>query len=408
MSKKREFDVIVWGATGFIGQLVAEYLLQRYGLSGELKWAVAGRSEQKLKELTAQLKAPDLPVVLADSKDMASLRELAAKTKVVCTTVGPYALYGTELVQACVEQGTDYCDLSGEPQWIRRMIDRFHEQAVQNNARIVHCCGFDSIPSEFAVYRLQQLAQENWGEYAKHIKFRLKAAKGTFSGGTIASMNRVLAEAEKDREVARVLRSPYTLNPDVKHRGKDRPDLVSVVWDADLKSWLMPFIMATINTRVVRRSHALLGFPYGQDFVYDEAMIAGSGLTGRAKAWMGLAGVAALSFGKEDSLYRKLLNKVLPKPGEGPSAQMREEGFFKFIALGKSRDGRVLKLKVNGKRDPGYGATSRMLGESAVCLALDPAREGFKGGMLTPSTAMGDHLLQRLQNNADLRFELMD
>jgi short subunit dehydrogenase-like uncharacterized protein len=264
------------------------------------------------------------------------------------------------------------------------------------------------VPSEFAVYRLQQLALAQWGEFACEVNLRLKAAKGTLSGGTIASMNRVLAEAEQDSSVARLLRSPYSLNPDPGFVGPDRRDLQNIGYNADLKSWQMPFIMAAINTRVVRRSHALQGFPYGRDFVYDEAMLTGSGFLGRVKAVLGLATLAALTLGKEDSLYRKALALLMPKPGDGPSEQMQEEGFFSFVAVGKGRGGQQLKLKVSGSRDPGYGATSRMLGESAVCLALDGKPEDDTAGVLTPVTAMGDALYQRLLHNAGMRFELLD
>lgn len=403
----REFDVIVWGATGFTGRLVAEYLLRQYGIDGELKWAMAGRSERKLDEIKAQLGEGRIPLVLADSNDPDSLRKMAARTKVICTTVGPYSLYGSDLVAACVEQGTDYCDLAGETPWIRRMIDQYHEAAQKKGCRIVPCCGFDSIPSDFAVYRIQQLAQAQWGESCQHVKMRLKSSKGKLSGGTFASMNQVLAAAHRDPAVAKVLYSPYTLNPDPTCKGPDQKDLMSVVYDNDVKSWLMPFIMASINTRVVRRSHALQGFPYGEDFVYDEAMMMGDGLSGRAKALIGLGVVGALSYGAEDSLYRRGLSMLMPKPGEGPNAQEREEGFFNFICVGKRRNGEVIKLKITGDRDPGYGSTSKMLGESAVCLALDPKPDSKTAGVLTPSTAMGDALLKRLEANAGVRFELI-
>lgn len=406
-SNAREFDVIVWGATGFTGRLVAEYLLRQYGIEGEVKWAMAGRSERKLDEIKAQLGEGRIPLVLADSNDPDSLRKMAARTKVICTTVGPYSLYGSDLVAACVEQGTDYCDLAGEPHWIRRMIDQYHEAAQKSGCRIVPCCGFDSIPSDYSVYRIQQLAQAQWGESCQHVKMRLKSAKGKLSGGTFASMNQILAAAHSDPAVARVLYSPYTLNPDPTRKGPDKKDLMSVVYDDDLKSWLMPFIMASINTRVVRRSHALQGFPYGEDFVYDEAMMMGGGLTGRAKAWVGLGVVGALSYGAEDSLYRRGLSLLLPKPGEGPSAQEREEGFFHFICVGKRRNGETIKLKITGDRDPGYGSTCKMLGESAVCLALDPKPDSKTAGILTPSTAMGDALLKRLEENAGVQFEVI-
>jgi len=407
MKKKREYDVIIWGATGFTGRLVAEYYLKQYGLDGKLKWAMAGRSQSKLEQIRSELGNENIPLITANSHDVESLTTLVKQTKVICTTVGPYAIYGNELVAACVEHGTDYCDLAGETQWIRRMIDQHHEAAQKSGSRIVHCCGFDSIPSDLGTYYLQREAQKTVGEYCQHVKMRLKAIKGGFSGGTFASMNNVMAEASKDKEVAKNLFNPYGLNPSGEQSGPDKGDLQSVKYDEDFGAWIMPFIMAAINTRVVRRSHALDGYPYGQDFRYDEAMSSGKGLTGRLKGYAGLVALGALMAGKPDSLYKKLLNKVLPSPGEGPSLAEREAGYFNFTVIGKFKNGKTMTAKVTGDRDPGYGSTCKMLGESAVCLALDEKSGSQVSGVLTPSTAMGDALLNRLEENAGLSFSIV-
>ena len=407
MAARREFDVIIWGATGFTGRLVAEYYLQQYGLDKDLKWAMAGRSQAKLEAVRKELGNEAIPLVVANSHDRESLDAMTKRTKVICTTVGPYALYGDELVASCVAQGTDYCDLAGETQWIRRMIDQHHETAQENGARIVHCCGFDSIPSDMGVFYLQEQAKEAKGEYVKQVKMRLRSAKGGFSGGTYASMNNVMAEADKDPAIFKVLFNPYGLNPKGETSGPDKEDLKTVKFDEDVNAFIMPFIMAAINTRVVRRSHALRDYPYGKEFRYDEAMISGAGLSGRLKGYAGLVALGAMMAGKPDSLYKKILNKFFPEPGEGPSKAEREAGFWNFTVVGKYADGSKIVARVTGDRDPGYGSTSKMLGESAVCLALDKRRTPKVKGVLTPASAMGKVLIERLQNNAGLTFSIV-
>lgn len=407
MASKREYDVIVWGATGFTGRLVAEFYLKQYGVDGKLKWAMGGRSQTKLEQVRSELGNEKVPLVVADSHNKASLDEMTRRTKVICTTVGPYALYGNELVASCVENGTDYCDLAGETQWIRRMIDQHDEAAKKSGSRIVHCCGFDSIPSDMGTYFIQREAHAKTGSYVHHVKMRLKSMRGGFSGGTIASMNNVMAEAEEDPEIFKVLFNPYGLNPQGEMTGPDKADLKKVKYDYDVKAWIMPFIMAAINTRVVRRSHALNGYPYGKDFLYDEAMISGEGIKGRIKGFGGLLTLAALMAGKPGSLWKKIMGKVLPEPGEGPSKEERESGFFNFTVVGKFENGDKIIARVTGDRDPGYGSTSKMLGESAACLALDKGKTPEVAGVLTPSTAMGDALLDRLESNAGLSFSIV-
>ncbi|MBT8081754.1 MAG: saccharopine dehydrogenase NADP-binding domain-containing protein [Gammaproteobacteria bacterium] len=407
--KDREFDIVVYGATGFTGRLVAEYLLERYGTGGDLKWAVAGRSPGKLDALRNELgeAAADLPSVVADSGDAGTLAALAARTRVVLTTVGPYALYGSQLVAACVDAGTDYCDLAGEVQWIRAMIDRHHEQAQQTGARIVHCCGFDSIPMDIGAWFLQQEAHQRFGSYCKSIKLYVKATKGAVSGGTVASMSNVARTAREDRSILRLLVDPYALNPEGERDGPDGRDQQGSVFDEATGSWTAPFIMASVNTRVVRRSHALAGYPWGQDFCYGETVLTGKGLGGRAKAALVSGGLAGLALGLAYAPTRALLRRVvLPDPGEGPDRKQRESGFFNLMQLGTLPDGKTLRGRITGDRDPGYGSTSKMLAEAAVCLALDNPES--PGGVLTPAAAMAAPLIERLRGNAGLTFDIVD
>jgi short subunit dehydrogenase-like uncharacterized protein len=405
----REFDIIVVGATGFTGALVAEYLCERYGVGDSLRWAAAGRNEQKLAALCNSLgtRAASLPLIVADTLDAGAMRELAARTRVVLTTVGPYARYGSEVVAACAAAGTHYCDLAGEVQWIRRMIDAHDDVARQSGARIVHCCGFDSIPMDIGAWFLQKEAKERYGAYCDSIVLLVKAMKGGASGGTMASMMNLMREARADREVARLLARPYGLNPAGEQRGPDQGDQRGIRFDADAQSWTAPFIMASVNTRVVRRSHALLGYPWGKEFRYHEAIRTGRGPGGwfrSATITAGLAGLVGLaSFDWSRGLLERF---VLPKPGTGPDGKARENGFFSLQQNGKLADGRRIRARITGDRDPGYGSTSKMLAESAVCLALDDLDS--RGGVLTPASAMAAALFVRLQANAGLSFEIVD
>ncbi len=406
--QEKTYDLIVWGATGFTGRLVAEYLYKQYGANHSLRWAIAGRNEDKLERVRQELSAPELPILLADSLDKPSLEAMVRQTKVICSTVGPYALYGTPLVEACVENGTDYCDLTGEVQWIRRMIDTFHTRAANNQVKIVHCCGFDSIPFEYGVFFLQQEARSRTGEYCQRIKMRLKGARGGFSGGTFASLQNVMAEAEKDPSVKGIVENLYSLNPPNERSGPDKQDLQKAAYDEELHGWISPFVMALINTKVVRRGHALSGYPYGKGFRYEEATWHGSGLSARIIANLFAWGLNLLTKASPHSLIHKIINRFSPKPGEGPSEKVREAGFFNLLFLGQLADGRQLVAKVKGDNDPGYGSTSKMVAESAVCLAIDRDQLPNQFGVLTPHTAMGSVLFERLIQNAGLRFEVGD
>ena len=407
--KNREFDVVVWGATGFTGVLVAEYLLQQYGIGGSLKWAIAGRNPDKLEAVKASLgsAAESLETIISNSFDATKLDSMVARTSVIISTVGPYAKYGSALVAACARAGTHYCDLAGEAHWIRQMIDEHHDEAAQSGARIVHCCGFDSVPMDMGVWFLQHAANSRHGQTCDAITMLVKATRGGASGGTIASVLNLIRESREDRSIARVLVDPYGLNPAQERSGPDGRDQQNVRYNDDAESWTAPFIMAGINTKVVRRSHALQGYPYGREFRYHEAIMTGRGIAGWFRANVVTVGLGAFVFLASFSFSRAVLERfVLPKPGEGPDEHARETGFFDLRQFGRLPDGAVLKARITGDRDPGYGSTSKMLSECAVCLAKDDLETG--GGIWTPAAAMGEFLLQRLQTNAGLSFELLD
>lgn len=396
------YSFVVFGATSFVGQILCRYLLQRHGAQG---WAMAGRSLAKLQTLQGELgaEAAQVPLIVADASDEMALGTLCAQTRVVISTVGPYALYGSPLVKVCAETGTDYCDLTGEVQWIRRMIAAHEATAKASGARIVHCCGFDSIPSDLGVHYLQQAAQERFGAPCTRVKLRIRTLRGGFSGGTVASLMNVMRELSEDPSLRKVMADPYAVCPPAVGRPR-QPDVMFAQYDAELKSWLAPFVMAGINTRIVHRSNALKGDVYGSDFRYDEAMLTGPGFKGRATAVgvsLGLGGfVAAAALPPTRWL---LENYVVPKPGEGPTPEQQEKGRYDFRFHGSTANGRTLAVKVTGDRDPGYGSTAKMLGEAGACLAeLD--RKAVPGGFWTPATALGDALVERLQAHAGLTF----
>lgn len=399
----RRFDVALFGATGFTGRLVAEYLLA-HG-PRDLRWALVGRSREKLEAVRAELaeRAPGaaaLPIEVADATDRPALDRVARDSRVICTTVGPYARYGEALVAACAEAGTHYCDLTGEVQFIRRMIDRHHERAKETGARIVHCCGYDSIPSDLGCLMVAEALVER-GARPTSVRLLAGESKGGVSGGTVASLMNVLDEAREDPEIRKVLGRPYGLDPDPRFRGPDGADQAGVRYDRDLELWTGPFVMAAINTRVVRRSHALRGRPYGEDFGYAEAMSTGRGARGLGRALALAGGLGGFLAAAQVKPLRALVERRLPRPGEGPDEASREAGFFvsRLVGHGVRPDGETVTVRgeVRGTKDPGYGETAKMLGESALCLALDEARLPPGGGDLTPATAMGEVLIERLR-----------
>jgi len=400
---ERPFDLVVFGATSFVGQILCSHLVARHGTDGPLRWAIAGRSASKLDQVAAATGA-EVERIVVDASDDAGLRELADATRVVVSTVGPYALYGSALVAAVSQSGTDYCDLTGETQWMRRMIDAHHADAEASGARVVHACGFDSIPSDVGVWFTQQRAMEVLGAPCVRIDMRVQAMKGGASGGTIASMLNLMEEAAADKDLRKLLADPYCLNPPDFRTGPPQPDVVRPVRDESGR-WLAPFVMAAVNTRVVQRSHALQGRPWGPEFLYREAMDTGTGPLGAVKAG-GLVGGLGIGLGLSAlGPTRKLLGKVVPKPGSGPSPEAQRSGYFDIRFTGTTATGQRIETRVTGDRDPGYGSTAKMLGETAVALGELPHNE-VPGGFWTPSTALGDRLVERLEAHAGLRFSV--
>jgi len=404
-------DVVVFGATSFVGQILARYLFEQYGVSGELRWAAAGRSRPRLEGLRRALGrgAGKLELLVADAADEASLRQLCAGTRVVVSTVGPYALYGEPLVRVCAESGTDYCDLTGEVQWMKRMIDRYEGAARKSGARIVHNCGFDSIPSDLGVHFLQRQARARFGLPCETVKMRVRSMRGGFSGGTVASLLNVLKEVVADPALRKSLQNPYLLCPAGKVKTVRQPNVSFAEYDADFDAWVAPFIMSAINTRVVHRSNALAGHAYGREFRYDEALLTGRGVRGRMTATATAAGLGAFMLAGTVGPLRAALEKfVLPAPGEGPSPEQQRTGGFDLRFHGRYDDKHVIRARVTGDRDPGYGSTAKMLGQAAACLAEDIPRSEVGGGFWTPATAFGDKLIARLEAHSGLTFELLE
>ncbi|MEM9621179.1 MAG: saccharopine dehydrogenase NADP-binding domain-containing protein [Pseudomonadota bacterium] len=399
---QRQYDIIVFGATGFTGQLVAEYMTRQY-TGGNLTWAMAGRNTSKLESVRDKVGA-QVELLQADAQNYEQLAELVQQARVVLTTVGPYARYGSELVAACAAHGTHYCDLTGEVHWMRKMITEHQAAAQESGARIVHTCGFDSIPSDLGVYFLQQHMRAQHGVPAKEVKYRAKAFKGGFSGGTIDSMMAMMEASKTDPSIKEIIADPYSLND--KHRGLDGLDHNRHYYDRDFKSWVGPFVMAAINTRVVRRSNELLNMAYGEDFCYNEGVLTQDGIGGLMSAAALGMGSSAMNSMAALEPARKMMQSFLPKPGEGPTRTQIEEGLFEIELVAKHPDdyAKDLRATVKGDRDPGYGSTAKMLSESAVCLAQDDLE--VTGGFWTPASAMGDTLIQRLSSNAGVTFEL--
>lgn len=402
-----KYDLVVYGAASFVGKILTNYLFERHGDSGEFKWAIAGRSQKKLDAVNTDLNI-HLPSIIADAHDRDALNAMVAQTRVVVSTVGPYDLYGSDLIAACVANGTDYCDLTGEAQWMRKMIDQHQAAAEKSGARIVHNCGFDSIPSDLGVHYLQQQAKQQLSEYCVDVRTGVKGARGGMSGGTVASLINVVKQATKDAALRKELQNPYSVCPTEQRKGVRQRNVAKPEHDANMKSWLGPWVMAAINTRVVHRSNALLNRAYGDEFRYDESMMMGNGIKGRARAtglaaaMGGFLGLSALA------PTRALLEKfALPKPGEGPSPEAQLKGFWDYRLYGTTPSGKTIVAKVTGDRDPGYGSTAKMLGEAAVCLAQDVSKADRAGGFWTPATVMAEPLTKRLIQHAGCTFETL-
>ncbi len=391
MKSSSKFDIVVYGATGFTGQLVAEYLAKHYVGPNDPKWAMAGRSQEKLASVRDAIGAPaDTALIVADASDPASLKAMVDQTRSVISTVGPYQLYGNDLLAACVASGTDYFDLCGEPVWMRQMIDKHEAAAKASGARIVFSCGFDSVPFELGAFFVQEEAKRVFGAPATRVKGRVRDMRGTLSGGTAASGRATFEAVAKDLSLVTILNDHFALTPGFK--GPKQPKGNKIVFEEDLQSWTAPFMMALINTRNVHRSNMLMGFPYGQEFVYDEMVLTGPGDRGEAIAKK----VVAANSEKTGPNARK--------PGEGPSKEEQENGGYDLLYIAVAPDGREVRAAVKGDRDPGYGSTSKMISECAVCLLRDTPN--VPAGIWTPGAAMGGKLIKRLVDRAGLTFKV--
>ncbi|PLW67836.1 saccharopine dehydrogenase family protein [Pseudohalioglobus lutimaris] len=389
MAIPNKFDIIVFGASGYTGRLVAEYLHSQYGdgTDGGLAWAMCGRDLEKLKTTRDELGlSPSVPVLEADANDLSSLREIASKCKVVLTTVGPYQQYGSGLLAACAEVGTDYVDLCGEPLWMQRMIKEYEKVAAKSGARIVFSCGFDSVPFDLGVYFLQLHALSQYSEPFSRVRGRVRSMEGSWSGGTLASFRSTVSVVTEDPQLLSSLVDPFAFTPG--YTGVSQPPGNQPQYDDALETWTAPFVMAVINTKTVHRSNHLLDRMYGEEFVYDEMFVTGPGVEGEQLA----NAMAADQSMAEDST----------PPGQGPSREERERGMYDILFAGNSDSGRSAQISVHGDMDPGYGSTSKMIAECAVCLAKNPGLAS--GGIWTPSAAMGLDLIKRLEDNAGLRF----
>ena len=406
-ASERPYDLIVFGATSFVGEILVRHLVERHGEDDELRWAIAGRNAQKLAALAAGLEHPPAQIV-ADAASPSDMHDLVSRTRLVVSTVGPYAAYGSLLVGAAASAGTDYCDLTGEPQWMRRMIDAHQAEAEASGARIVHACGFDSIPSDLGVLFLQDAAIEKFGVPLQRVAMRVRKMKGGPSGGTLASLNNAIDELREDRSLRSILSNPYALAPDGERTGRRQPDVQRPMKDELFDQWVAPFVMASVNTKVVHRTHALLGRPWGADFEYDEGMLMGDGPVGAARAGALTAGLGAfMATAAVRPLRTALTGRVLPAPGDGPTPEEQLAGSFDIRFRGSTTGGDLLGARVTADRDPGYGATGRMLGEAATVL-LGQSRDDVAGGFHTPATAMGRPLIDALEAHAGMRFELLE
>jgi len=384
----KSLDVVIYGATGFTGKLVVEYMQENYGNDESVSWAIAGRSEEKLKAVSEDLKVgSNVPHLLVDSNDRDSIESMVKQTKCVLTTVGPYQLYGAKILQQCVIHGVDYVDLCGEPGWMHEMINEYSNQAKETGARIVFSCGFDSIPFDLGVYFLQKEVIAQHGQPAPNVRGRVRAMNGEFSGGTAASLGATMTSLKEKPELFEVLINPFALSDGFT--GPEQAQDSKPVYDEKLETWVAPFFMAPINTKNVHRSNVLMDHLYGEDFCYNEMWIQGPGEEGKAAAEF-VASINPLA--------------DAPAPGEGPSKESRDNGNYNVLFCADLADGTTIQAAVSGDMDPGYGSTSKMIAESAICLVKECPE--LVGGIYTPAPAMGEKLIARLQANAGLDFRL--
>lgn len=401
----RPFDIVLWGATGFTGRQAARYLHEQYGKKGLIRWAIAGRDMARLHKVRRELDTLDLSLLEVPGADAAAADKLARSAHVVCATVAPAAQYASEMVAACARHGSDYCDLSGELHWLRRMIDQYDDLAKSTGARILNACGFDSIPSDLGVQFLQQTAQEKFGEYCVHIKNCFDKGHIAVSGGSFASGLGVMRAVANDKALAELIANPNSLNPRDRMRGAFNPELKQVQFDPDFNQYVMPFPVGGINTRIVRRSHALTNFQYGEDFIYDEAKLAGNGLAAKTRAQLETFFTKLFVEGDPNSTFTRALHGLGPKIGDGPSdAQIKRNGPFSFEMIGKTRSGKMLRGYVFSEWDPGHGGTAAMLCDTAFCLAKMREATGRQGGFTTTSVALGNVLREQLAQHAKIEF----
>lgn len=391
MHNSAEFDIIVYGATGFTGQLVAEYLAARDNYPEKIRWAMAGRNMDKLKRVRDTICAPaDTALIIADASDPTSLAAMLRQTRSVVSNVGPYQLYGSDLVAGCAANGIDYLDLCGETVWMRQMIDQHEAAAKASGARIMFSNGFDSVPFELGTFFVQEEAKRVFGAPAARVKGRVRGGTFSLSGGTVASARATFEAVARDLSLVAILKDPFALTPGFK--GVRQPPANKPVYEEDLQSWAAPFTMATLNTRNVHRSNMLMGFPYGTEFAYDEMVLTGPGENGEVAA----KAVVAANSGKT--------GPGAPKPGAGPTKEEREAGSFDLLYVAIAPDGRSIRASVRGDRDPGYGSTAKIISECAICLLRDTP--DVPAGIWTPGAAMQHSLIKRLVDCAGLTFEI--
>ena len=389
MNSTKKFDFVVYGATGFTGKLVVEYLVSKYGDDQTISWAMAGRSIEKLQSVKDDIGVnADIELIQVDSNDISSIDNLMSQTRCILTTVGPYQLYGNHIIAACASSGTDYVDLCGEPGWMYEKISQHKEEAEKSGARIVFSCGFDSIPFDLGVLFAQNEVIKRYGKPSSNIRGRVRVMDGEFSGGTAASMGATMASLKEKPELFEVLINPFSLCEGYK--GPEQAADSKPIFDEKLDTWVAPFFMAPINTKNVHRSNALMNHSYGKDFCYNEMWVSGPGDEGKAVA-DAMASVNPM--GGEDG----------PKPGEGPSRESRENGSYDVLFCADIAEQSV-HVSVKGDMDPGYGSTSKMITESAICLVKEC--EELVGGIYTPASSMGEKLIKRLEMSAGLTFKI--
>ncbi len=410
MNTETKYDLVIFGASSFIGQILVKALGDAIENELNVRWAIAGRSKEKLSAIQQSLidtHSLQVDTLIADAQDDEALKNLCASTRVVVSTVGPFAHYGEGLVRACCESGTDYCDITGEAHWILQMISKYQHAAAESGARIIHSCAFDSVPSDLGVFFTQQKAIELLGQPCQDIQMRVIKMKGRFSGGTYASALNVAKDLSENPSLRRALASPYCLCPSEHSFTQRQPRHRHAEYEAQSESWIAPFVMEGINTRIVHRSNALLGKLYGKDFRYDEAIVTGTGRKGRKRASRTSYGLWLFGFFATIPLFSAAMQRwLLPKPGEGPSHEEQESGYYELIFRGKAPGRGNIQCRLKGEKDPGYGASAMIVAQVALCLAFDIKKAQPSGGFWTPASILGETLIPRLSDHASLNFEI--